>query len=106
MEVRERILSSSHRNAAQPDFSAHLATACKFASQRFLVAERPPMDSTHFRESRQSSTQSMEGVLMVSALKMPSMNLPPLVMRKIFGKGRLAGLKDSRRSTARGESTI
>ena len=34
---------------------------------------------------------SMDGVLMVSPSKMPSMSLPPLVMRKIFGSGQ-AGL--------------
>ncbi len=39
---------------------------------------------------------------MVSPLKMPSISLPPLVMRKIFGSGR-GGVKVSSRSTARGE---
>ena len=38
-----------------------------------------------------SSTQSIEGVLMVSPLKVPSISLPPLVSRKIFGNGQ-AGL--------------
>src|SRR5215467_12600481 len=41
---------------------------------------------------------------MVSPSKMPSLSLPPLVMRKIFGNGQ-AGLWVSSRSTARGEST-
>ena len=39
---------------------------------------------------------------MVSPAKMPSMSLPPLVRRKIFGSGR-GGVKLSSRSTARGE---
>ena len=52
-----------------------------------------------------SSTQSIDGVLIVSPLKMPSMSLPPFVMRKILGSGR-GGVKLSRRSTARGESAI
>ena len=34
-----------------------------------------------------SATQSIEGVLIVSPAKMPSMSLPPLVRRKIFGSG-------------------
>src|SRR6266851_5326389 len=38
---------------------------------------------------------------MVSPSKMPSLSLPPLVMRKIFGSGH-AGLYVSSRSTARG----
>src|SRR3546814_4432808 len=45
----------------------------------------------------------MEGVLMVSPLNTPSMSLPPLVSRKIFGSGQ-SGTWLSRRSTARGES--
>ena len=40
---------------------------------------------------------------MVDASKMPSINLPPLVRRKIFGSG-CGGAQDSSRSTARGES--
>ena len=51
--------------------------------------------------STQSATQSIEGVLIVSPWKMPSISLPPLVRRKIFGSGR-SGVKLSSRSTARG----
>ena len=48
-----------------------------------LSAQRSP--------SSASSTQSIEGVLIVSPSKMPSVSLPPEVRRKIFGSGQ-AGL--------------
>ena len=41
---------------------------------------------------------------MVEPLKMSSLSLPPLSMRKILGRGR-GGVNVSRRSTARGDST-
>src|SRR6516225_3971630 len=44
----------------------------------------------------------MDGVLMVSPTKMPSLSLPPLVIRKSFGIGH-GGLQDSIRVTARGD---
>ena len=44
------------------------------------------MDLAHWRPSTASSTQSMETVLMVAPSKMPWVNLPPLDMRKIFGR--------------------
>src|ERR1700688_4616634 len=44
----------------------------------------------------------MDGVLMVSPVKMPSLILPPLVSRKLFGSGQ-AGLWLSSRLTARGD---
>src|SRR5450432_2341306 len=44
----------------------------------------------------------MEGVLMVSPSKIPSTNLPSLVIRNVLGIGQ-GGLLDSRRLTARGE---
>src|SRR6516165_10304119 len=44
----------------------------------------------------------MDGVLMVSPAKMPSLSLPPLVMRKIFGIGH-GDLQLSSRATARGD---
>src|SRR6185369_3189538 len=44
-----------------------------------------------------------DGVLIVSPLKIPSINLPPDVSRKILGKGQ-AGLYDNSRSTARGDN--
>lgn len=47
--------------------------------------------------------QSIEGVLIVDPLKMAVSTLPFLVIRKFLGRGRLGGLKVSRRSTARGQ---
>ena len=46
------------------------------------------MPSIHSSASTASATQSIDGVLIVSPAKMPSISLPPLVMRKIFGSGR------------------
>ena len=46
---------------------------------------------------------SMLGVLMVEPLKMAPSSLPFLTIRKILGRGRLSGVKLSRRSMARGE---
>ncbi len=57
------------------------------------------------RPSSASSTASIEGVLIVSPWKMPSISLPLLVRRKIFGSGR-PELYVSSRSTARGLRTI
>ena len=44
---------------------------------------------------------SIDGVLIVSPLKMPPLSLPPFVIRKILGSAR-SGVNVSRRSTARG----
>ncbi len=61
--------------------------AARLASDRAISAGRPPIASAQRRPSSASSTQSIEGVLIVSPLKMPSFSLPPLVRRKIFGSG-------------------
>ena len=45
------------------------------------------MLSPQRRPSIASSTQSSEGVLIVSPLKIASENLPPEVRRKILGSG-------------------
>ena len=50
-------------------------------------AFRPPTLSPQRRPSIASSTQSSDGVLIVSPLKIASENLPPAVRRKIFGSG-------------------
>ena len=46
----------------------------------------------------------MDGVLIVSPLKMPSISWPPATRRNTLGSGR-GGTKLSSRSTARGDST-
>ena len=48
---------------------------------------RPPTAFAQSSASMSSSTPSIEGVLMVSPSKMPSISLPPVVRRKIFGSG-------------------
>ena len=54
---------------------------------RAINASHPPICSAHLRPSIASSTAIIDGVLMVSPRKMPSINLPPLVRRNIFGMG-------------------
>ena len=61
--------------------------AARLALLRAISASRPPIDSAQRSPSIASSSQSIEGVLMVSPLKMPSISLPPLVRWKIFGSG-------------------
>jgi hypothetical protein len=73
------------------------------ASARAISAGCPPTDSAHFSESSASSTHSIEGVLIVSPRKRPSLSLPFAVSRKIFGNGQ-GGVQLSSRSTARGDS--
>ena len=70
-----------------------LATGDKGRQAADPSAQRSP--------SSASSTASMDGVLIVSPLKMPSISLPPLVRRNSLGSGQ-AGLWLSRRATARG----
>ncbi len=100
--MQERVAASSARNAAQGVRSTHAPTAARFASLRAISAGRPPTPSAQRSPSSASSTQSIEGVLIVSPLKMPSISLPPLVRRKIFGNGQ-DGVKLSSRATARGD---
>ena len=92
---RSRDARSSRRDCTQRSSAAALASA------RAISASRPPIRSAQSSANSQSSTHSIEGVLIVSPLKMPSISLPPLVRRKIFGSGRGAGSRSSR-STARG----
>src|SRR3546814_11904548 len=86
-EVQERVSGRSARKSAQPEDAAQPATVARFFSERPISAFRPPVPSAHFRPSSASSTASIEGVLMVSPLNTPSISLPPLVRRKIFGSG-------------------
>ncbi len=100
-EVEDRVAGSAARNPAQSERSTQPAIAAKFAWLRPISAGKPPMRSAQFSPSSASSTSSMEGVLMVSPLKMPSSSLPPLVSRKSFGSGQ-DGTWLCSRSTARG----
>src|SRR3989338_6958511 len=104
MDVRERISAVAGKNSAQSVLATQSSTTLRLARQRFSVAAQPPIASTHFRASRQSSTANKDGVLMVSPLNKPSFNSDFLVMRKILGKAR-SGLKLVKRVTARGERT-
>ena len=58
-----------------------------------------------FKESRASSTQSIEGVLIVSPLKIPSATFMLLANLNIFGIGQLGWWVDSL-SMAFGDSAI
>jgi hypothetical protein len=85
----ERVAGSPARKSTQSVRATHSATAARLASVRAISPGRPPMDSAQRRPSSASSTQSMEGVLMVSPAKMPSMSLPPFVRRRFSaGAGR------------------
>ena len=65
------------------------SSAAALASARAIRPSSPPDPLRPIRAPRsQSSTASIDGVLIVSPVKMPSISLPPLVRRKIFGSGR------------------
>ena len=91
IEVLERVSFVSGRKAAQLLFATQASTAFRLAWLRAISPFSPPMLSAQRSASIWSSTQSMEGVLMVSPLKMPSFSLPFLVMRNSLGSGQ-AGL--------------
>src|SRR5215471_15087327 len=88
MDVLERMDESPARKLAHFDFAIQFSIAFKFADDRASNAGRPPMDSDHFKPSIASSTQSIDGVLIVSPSKMPAISLPPFVIWKILGRGR------------------
>ena len=75
------------------------------AEVRASSASSPPISSAQRNPSSASSTQSIEGVLMVSPRKIPSISAPPAVRRKILGIGQ-GGVWLSSRSAARGPSAI
>src|SRR3954471_22652944 len=87
IDVQDRVALSLARNCSQGERSTQAATVARLPSARATRPSRPPTDSAHFNESIASSTHSIDGVLIVSPRKMPSINLPPEVMRKIFGRG-------------------
>ena len=86
-EVLERIALSSARKAIHLRSATNFSSTARLPLERFIRPFSPPTLSPHFRPSIASSTQSSDGVLMVSPLKIASENLPPEVRRKIFGIG-------------------
>ena len=96
IEVELRISGGPARKSIQSCLATNSATACRLAWLRAMQASRPVLpaklnDLPQLSVSIQSSTQSIDGVLMVSPSKMPPISLPALVMRKILGIGQ-AGL--------------
>src|SRR5579863_3201165 len=86
-DVQERLAGASARNSTHGVRSTHSLTTARLPSARATQPSSPPTLSAHFSESSASSMHSIEGVLIVSPRKMPSITLPLDVMRKIFGSG-------------------
>ena len=86
-EVLERIALSAARKAIHLRSATNFSSTPRLPLERAISAFRPPTLSPQRRPSIASSTQSSEGVLMVSPLKIASENLPPEVRRKILGSG-------------------
>src|SRR5215207_104418 len=99
-EVFERSAASCARKSIHGVRATQSAMTLVLASARAISALRPPTDFAQPSASSQSSTHSIEGVLMVSPSKIASLSFPPLVNRKIFGSGH-GGTYDSSRATAR-----
>src|SRR5271169_1066704 len=78
-DVQERVLASFARKSIHDVWATHLAIAAKLLSERAISALSPPALSAHLRPSSASSTQSIEGVLIVSPLNTPSISFPPLL---------------------------
>ena len=76
--ARRRVLREKSRPCRM--LATHASIAARLARDRASSPLRPPIDSAHFSPSSASSTHSIDGVLMVSPWKMPSINLPPLVI--------------------------
>src|SRR3954467_12372048 len=87
IDVQDRVAGSLARNCSHGERSTQAATAARLPSARATSPSRPPTDSAHFNESIASSTHSIEGVLIVSPRKIPSISLPPDTIRKTFGRG-------------------
>src|SRR5690349_6309088 len=86
-EIFERVSAFTDRFSTHGVFVIQSNSTFALLSARAISAFRPPTDFAQLSVSSQSSTHSVDGVLMVSPSKMPSLSLPPLVMRKIFGSG-------------------
>src|SRR5687768_15405466 len=87
MDVQERVAGSLARKSTQSVRFTQASSAARLRRERAMVAGAPPMLSTQRNASSASSTQSIDGVLMVEPLKTSSSSSPPLVRRKIFGSG-------------------
>ena len=88
MEVGETISALPARNAKFSFPSSQFRTAEMLRSTLASSSPRPPIDWAHSRASMASSTQSIEGVLIVEPSKTPSFSFPFLASWKILGSGR------------------
>src|SRR5215469_6694762 len=86
-DVQDSVARSSARNSTQGVRATQSATTARLASARATQPSSPPTLSAHLSESSASSMHSIDGVLIVSPRNKPSISLPLLVMRKIFGSG-------------------
>ena len=86
-EVFDRTALSPARKAIHWRPATNFSSTPRLASDRAIRPFRPPTPSPQRRPSIASSTQSSEGVLMVSPLKIASENLPPEVRRNSLGIG-------------------
>src|SRR5690606_30122080 len=84
-EVQERAAGSVARKSIQGVAATQDSRAAKLARLRATRPFSPPACSAQRSESSASSTHSMEGVLIVSPTKIPSLSLPPEVRRKTLG---------------------
>ena len=75
------------RQIPAADRSTQALIIARLCSERATSPSSPPTLSAHFSESSASSTHSIEGVLIVSPRKTPSISLPLEVSRKSFGSG-------------------
>src|SRR3954466_2285658 len=87
IDVQDRVAGSFARKRSHGERSAQAATVARLPSARATSPSSPPTDSAQRSESIASSTHSIDGVLIVSPRKIPSISLPPEVMRNIFGNG-------------------
>ena len=86
-EVQDRVSGARARKSTQSVSATQSAITARLASDRVISAFSPPISEPQINPSKASSTQSIDGVLMVSPRNMPSISLPLEVRRKIFGIG-------------------
>ena len=100
-EVGERVAASSARKSTQGLASTQAAMAARLASRAGDQGRQAADALGPAQPVEGILDHSIEGVLIVSPWKMPSISLPPLLSWKIFGSGQ-AGCRLSSRATARG----
>src|SRR6187402_1547450 len=88
IEVEDLAAVSFARKAAQELVCCQSEIALRFLSDLPISSLIPPIDFAQRNPSRASSTASIDGVLIVSPLKIPSINPVPFTRRKILGSGR------------------